>query len=73
MNHGPFVLKSSDKAGFGALTDDSGTAGAVGQFAISNCGSDRSEYKKNSSLSCRGSTIENNERERVDIDGQTKL
>ena len=41
-NHVTFVLKKSDKAGVGASTDDSGTAGAAGQSAVSNCGSESS-------------------------------
>ena len=45
------------------LTGDSGTAGAVGQTsqcAVSNCGN---EFEESSSVSCRGSTLEYNQRE----------
>ena len=45
------------------LTGDSGTAGAVGQTsqcAVSNCGN---EFEESSSVNCRGSTLEYNQRE----------
>ena len=45
------------------LTGDSGTAGAVrqtSQCAVLNCGN---EFEESSAVSCRGSTLENNQRE----------
>ncbi|KAL5460338.1 hypothetical protein EMCRGX_G033783 [Ephydatia muelleri] len=44
--------------------------GAVGQSAVLNCGS---EFKENNSLSCRGSTIGNNERELTSTSNETVI
>ena len=42
----------------------------MGQSAVSNSGS---EFKENSSLSCRGSTLENNERELTSTSNKTVI
>ena len=44
--------------------------GAVGQSMVSNCGS---EFKENNSLSCRGSTIGNNEIELTSTSNETVI
>ena len=42
----------------------------MGQSAVSNSGS---EFKEKSSLSCRGSTLENNERELTSTSNETVI
>ena len=63
--HESWSVPKKDKSSVGVVTGDSGTAGggAVGQtsqYAVSNCGN---EFEESSSVSCRGSTLENNQRE----------
>ena len=61
--HESWSIPKKDKSSVGVLTSDSGTARAVGQTsqcAVSNCGN---EFEESNSVSCRGSTLANNQRE----------
>ena len=61
--HESWSIPKKDKSSVGVLTSDSGTARAVGQTsqcAVSNCGN---EFEQSNSVSCRGSTLANNQRE----------
>ena len=63
--HESWSVPKKDKSSVVVLLGDSGTAGAVGQLtsqcAVSNCA--WNEFEESSSVSCHGSTLENNKRE----------